>query len=100
MKTYHVYYMKPESFWELLRGDVLPTVKDLENTHTYLRSVEAEDLEGVFYRSQGEVWSPNGEANALIRVKGLRHTSMSVGDVVQEDGVYYAVAGCGFKELE
>lgn len=36
---------------------------------------------------QGEIWSPNGEANELIRSKGLFHTSMSVGDcAVDETG--------------
>jgi hypothetical protein len=37
-------------------------------------------------RFQGENWSPNGEARDLILAKGLRHTSMSVGDVIEDEG--------------
>ena len=31
---------------------------------------------------QGEDWSPTGEARELIATKDVRHTSMSVGDIV------------------
>lgn len=38
---------------------------------------------------QGENWSPNGEARSLIEEKGLIHTSMSMGDIVQIDKRYF-----------
>lgn len=99
-KLYRVYYMKPGSFRKFNCGDVLPKVWNLDRTHTFLRSVEAGNLEEVFVACQGEIWSPQGEANGFIRARGLAHTSMSVGDVVEdENGVFHAVAGMGFKEL-
>lgn len=84
-----IYYMTEAQFREGSMGvkwcrekNFLPNPADLTKTHVHLRNIEAKDLEDVFYQQQGEVWSPNGEARDLIRGKGLRHTSMSVGDVV------------------
>jgi hypothetical protein len=63
-----------------------------------VKEVKATDLEEVFQMMQGEVWSPNGEARDLIRGLGLTHTSMSVGDFIEdEDGLCWKVQGCGFK---
>jgi hypothetical protein len=43
-----------------------------------------EYLEKLYLALQGECWSPNGEANSLVRrrMPGTAHTSMSVGDIV------------------
>lgn len=97
---YTVYYMKPDHFRTFIFGDVRPTIDTLKDTHVLLRVVKAESLEEVFWRMQGEIWSPNGEARELIQSKGLSHTSMSVGDVVcDEDENYHVVANVGFKQL-
>jgi hypothetical protein len=63
--------------------------------------LEAENLEDVFKKMQGEEWSPNGEARELILSKGVRHTSMSVGDVVYdvEADKYFEVDMIGFREI-
>ena len=70
-------------------------------THFPLMDVEAENLEDVYRIMQGEVWSPNGEARPLIEAAGLTHTSMSVGDVVENlaTGKFYTVDGIGFSEM-
>jgi len=85
---YRVWYMKPGFFRDGMMGfdwldgsGKLPDPADLGKTHVELKTVEASDLEQVFYQMQGEVWSPRGEARGLIASKGLQHTSMSVGDV-------------------
>mgnify|MGYP001052761794 CR=1 FL=1 len=52
-------------------------------THVYLKDVEAATLDDAYRKMQGSFWSPNGEANDLIRSKGLGHTSMSIGDVLR-----------------
>jgi hypothetical protein len=88
---YKVWYMRPEFFrdgilgveWLKERGKML-TLNTLTKTHIELGDFEATDLEDLFMKMQGEVWSPNGEAQPLIKAKGLRHTSMSVGDVAVE----------------
>lgn len=58
--------------------------------------------ESIYYRCQGEIWSPQGEANPLIRGNGLHHTSMSIGDVVYNHltGEWSRVAMCGFTPIK
>lgn len=98
--TYKVYYMRSEAFSRFIGGFETPRRATLDQTHVYLRDVEAADLDMVYYTSQGEVWSPNGEARDLILAKGLGHTSMSVGDVIEDpDGALWAVAPVGFTPL-
>ncbi len=96
---YRLYYMRPEWFRNGIMGQK-PDPRNLDRTHVFLREVEAPDLEQAWITSQGEVWSPNGEARGLIEAKGLQHTSMSVGDVaVDADGVAHVVASVGFERL-
>lgn len=58
-------------------------------------------LEIVYYRMQGEIWSPHGEMRDFIRACGLSHTSMSVGDVVysEAEDEFYSVSSGGFEVL-
>jgi hypothetical protein len=61
----------------------------------------ANNLEDVWMSMQkGEHWSPNGEARELIKSKGLKHTSMSVGDIfISPETIVYMVDMLGFKQL-
>lgn len=61
----------------------------------------ADDLDDVYYRMQGDVWSPNGEMRDFIRILKLSHTSMSVGDVIYsiKEDKFYRVDNAGFSEL-
>ncbi len=101
MTVYTVYYMKPDSFRRFNFGQEFPTLDELYDTHQQVRVLRADDMEDVFQRMQAEVWSPNGEQRERIRVLGLEHTSMSVGDVVYERPTdkHFVVAPCGFKEI-
>jgi hypothetical protein len=99
MANYRVWYMRPEHFRDGMCGLNRPTVATLSDTHIFLRDVEATDLEHCYYNSQGEIWSPMGEARELIRSKGLQHTSMSRGDVIELDGRFWLVASFGFEDL-
>jgi len=57
--------------------------------------------EDAYAFMQGNVWSPEGEARGLIEDLGLKHTSMSVGDVIEDtDGNFYFVDICGFKSID
>lgn len=97
---FQVYYSRPEHFGALISGMMPPDLDRLDETHVWLREIEAKSLDDVFYQCQGEIWSPNGEATTLILAKGLRHTSMSVGDVVADsDGRFWACAFIGWTEL-
>lgn len=111
MKTkFAVWYMRPDFFRDGIMGvdwlrkqGMMPDPANLERTHIHLKDLEleggAQQLERVFRDMQGEVWSPNGEAMGLIEAKGLRHTSMSMGDIVVVDGRAHIVDRFGFAEL-
>ena len=102
---YRVHYAKPEAKRELLMGFNWPQSQVIlrcprEETHVFLKEVEAEGPWEVFQSMQGEVWSPNGEARALIEEKGLWHTSMSVGDLLEdEQGRFFFCDSFGWREL-
>ena len=100
MATYHVLYRRDPNF----RFDPNLTVDNIGKTHVLLKFVEAKDLEDLFFIMQGENWSSGegqAEAQALIRRKGLSHTSMSVGDAAycREEHKLYQVDFCGWKEV-
>lgn len=84
------------------------SVKTLKETHSLLGTLACENsemqvnsyLEKLFWEFQGENWSPFGEANNLIKSKGLFHTSMSVGDVIKIRHSYYVVCPFGFREIK
>jgi hypothetical protein len=96
---YSVYYSKPD--FDFMLNDNL-TVEEIESrkTHVQVTVIDGDSLENVFFKMQGEVWSPRGEARGLIEALGLRHTSMMVGDVIKDpEGVYYQVDHFGFREI-
>lgn len=107
MKSWDVYFMKPDYVQNGIIGhawckenNCLPDRRALGKTHAYLKMVEAEGLNDLFNKMQGEQWSPNGEARKLIEEKGLNHTSMSTGDVViDEEGTVWMVDLIGWKTL-
>lgn len=104
---YQVYYMHPKFFRYGIMGmsflqerGLVPAVDKLDRTHIHLGEFEATDLDALFTKMQGEVWSPKGEARPLIEQKGLRHTSMSVGDVAVTPGGHAWICDTfGWKEL-
>jgi hypothetical protein len=108
MKTFSIYYMTPEFFRDgsmgfafLKKHGLLPALGALDRTHTFLRNLEARDLEDAFGKMQAEVWSPNGEAAGIIETNGLAHTSMCVGDIAVDHDTWVAhmVDSFGFTPL-
>jgi len=101
-----VWYMKASFFRDgnmghewLEEQGLVPTLATLEQTHTLVGTLDIDNPEEAWQMMQGEFWSPRGEANSFIRELGLRHTSMSVGDIVQKDDTLFLVDGIGFKKL-
>jgi len=96
---YNIWYMKPEfTRWGMLgylylkNQGKLPSPLLPEETHVFVKTLdvpEGQNLDYIFREMQGEVWSPNGEARELIRSKGLDHTSMCIGDMAEDHGVFY-----------
>ncbi len=75
------------------------TVKDLTKTHALIGKIKETNLDKIFMLMQGENWSPNGEANDLIRRSGSGHTSMSVGDIIVINGKMSMVDPSGFQSI-
>jgi len=98
-----IWYQRPELFGRVAGfakdPDIEIDINDLSKTHILLGSVCEADPERLYGLLQGERWSPNGEARDLIRSKGLRHTSMSVGDIVVNYQGTHIVDSVGFKTL-
>jgi len=89
---YSIYAYK--GTWERL------SVTDLDKTHVMLKEIDAPDRDEAWVAMQGENWSPQGEARELIKSKGLTHTSMSIGDILQdEDHRYWVANDHGWAEL-
>jgi hypothetical protein len=97
---FKVYYAAVPAQPILFHVDQPFSVGLLPVTHRFVCELDVPRRENVFAQMQGEVWSPNGEARELIASLGLHHTSMSVGDVVQDDdGVHWMCADLGWQRL-
>lgn len=104
MNTFLVYYYKTledERVRSLLWGENKANLSELDQTHTFVCLLQSDDLEAVFYKMQGENWSPHGEARRVIEGAGTYHTSMSVGDVVYvvETHNWLQVMDRGFAQI-
>lgn len=97
-KMYAVYYKYEPNF----REDKNLSERNYLNTHTFLMFVTAKNLDEVFYKCQGEVWSPRGEGKSTIKRLGLKHTSMCIGDLIRDMNTHilYEVASEGFREIQ
>jgi hypothetical protein len=105
---YSVYYMKSEFFSVGVKGydwlkqhNRVPNIADLNASHVHLTDLDADDLQDVYLKMQGESWSPMGDARGLIASKGARHTSMAVGDIaIDRNSCFaYLLDRTGFKFL-
>jgi len=101
-----IWYQTPETHdrrrgAEIING-ILPDPDNLHKTHRMVGKVDAnvDELELIFMRMQGEIWSKHGEASQWIRQLGLAHTSMMVGDVVRfANGDSYYCAAEGWTKI-
>ena len=73
--------------------------RDLSSTHQLIAVDDELDLEKLFKLYQGENWSPNGEAKELVISLGLQHTSINIGDIVQQGDNYYFCDVIGWAKL-
>jgi len=99
MPRFDVFYQKAKR--DLEHGEMPVDMDSLVRNYQCLKvGFEAKDMEDVFWKMQGENWSPNGEARDEILRLGLSHTSMSVGDVIlNEAGELWFCADMGWKRL-
>lgn len=90
---------KQESICHAAYNGWTPDIKQLHLTHVLIGKIQATELETIFAIMQGECWSPNGEANELIRRLGADHTSMSIGDVIKIVGEVWICRPFGFEQI-
>jgi hypothetical protein len=68
--------------------------------YTQVAKVNCDNLEEVYFRMQGDIWSPRGEARPIIKELGIHHTSMSVGDLIKDSrNRYWITAPIGFFQV-
>ncbi len=97
MPIFRVLYRRFPTFRD---SDPPLTQEDLPTTHIFVCEVEAEHLDDLYRQMQAERWSPHGEARPLIARLGLGHTSMSIGDVAQDEaGRSYECLFWGWREI-
>lgn len=101
-----IWYAKDDYFRDLSLGlkfakeqGINITPDTISQTHVLVGTVAETDPNKIFHMMQGEMWSPNGEARAMIGNSAARHTSMSVGDVIATNGRWVMVDRFGFSDL-
>jgi hypothetical protein len=95
---YQIWYMKP-SFLRGLVGSS-PDPNNLSAPHVHLKDIEADNQEDALSRMRAENWPPNGEARDLLQNKGLQHRTMTIGDVLVDEGdAVYLLTAIGFSLL-
>ena len=102
MPRYQILYARRPTFHASGEiGTARLTVTEMQSTHVRLCDVQADSLDDAWCQMQAERWSPNGEARPLLERLGLNHTSMSVGDVIQdEDGTHWECLDLGWRPIE
>jgi hypothetical protein len=102
MPRYQIFYARRPTFHPSgAFGIPRLTVAAMRLSHVRLCEVEADSLDDAWRQMQAENWSPNGEASGIIQILGLSHTSMSVGDVIQdEDGIHWECLDLGWRPIE
>src|SRR5262245_34613927 len=100
-----VWFTKPQFSLGLMLCYIQTVLKsirqreDLKKTHVHVVDLEADSLDEVFSRmQQGTAWASNAQARRLMNAKGLKHSSMSVGDIIIWEDQGYMVVDCGFSE--
>ncbi|MEZ9709329.1 hypothetical protein AB4254_11675 [Vibrio breoganii] len=111
---YEIFYTKPHFFVDASLGlqglqriredfgkDVDNDLKEHYVSLGIIKTSEVIELT-IFPLMQGHTWSPKGEAFEFIKEKGLKHTSMSVGDVIKgvKSGNCYMVDMFGFSLIQ
>lgn len=101
MLFYSIFYARRPTFRPSGQIPVPPLkVSHLDFTHAYVCTVRATTMADAYCKMQAENWSPNGGAKPLIQSFGLRHTSMSVGDVLRTpNNIYWECTDDGWVPI-
>jgi hypothetical protein len=83
----------------MTKQGVMPTPDSVPDNYTLIGKIRETNPDKIFHMMQGEIWSPEGQANDMIRASGTGHTSMSVGDIIHVGNKWLMVDRFGFHEL-
>lgn len=83
----------------MAKQGVLPTPETVPDNYVLIGKMRETNPDKIFHMMQGEIWSPEGQANNMIRSSGTGHTSMSVGDIIKVGNKWLMVDRYGFQDL-
>jgi hypothetical protein len=83
----------------MTKQGIMPTPDSVPDNYTLIGKIRETNPDKIFHMMQGEIWSPEGQANAMIRSSGTGHTSMSVGDIIHVGNKWLMVDRYGFHAL-
>jgi hypothetical protein len=83
----------------MTKQGVMPTPDSVPDNYTLIGKIRETNPDKIFHMMQGEIWSPEGQANDMIRSSGTGHTSMSVGDIIHVGNKWLMVDRYGFHAL-
>jgi len=75
-------------------------VNDLSSTHSMIGTLGETDPEAVFSMMQSESWDTDNAAENMLNQLGVRHSSMTTGDVVVVDKVAHVITNNGIVQKD
>lgn len=101
-----IWYWKENLGNEMMKGydylkstNRLPDPTNLAATHVLIGNVAETNEDIVYSMMQAEVWSPQNQADDMIKSLGVGHTGMSVGDIIVKGNDVLMVDKTGFVNL-
>lgn len=88
-----------QGFESLKKENKLPNPNNLEATHVLVGSVAETDPNKIFSMMQAEIWSPQNQAEDMIKKLGAGHISMDIGDIIVTGNQVLLVDKKGFVNL-
>jgi len=96
-----IWFTKAKNFFCFNQGE-MPIKETLCETHGFLGEILETDLDEIYRIMQEDVWSPNGDGQALLDWEEVAHASMCIGDVIVIGSRAWVCSDCseGWKEIE
>ena len=83
----------------LAKHNKMPKPENISDNYVLIGKIAETNLDKIYMKMQGEMWSPRGQARSMIRSSGTGHTSMSMGDIVKIGGKFMMVDRFGWHDI-
>ncbi len=101
-KTFEVYYQKASDRMDFFNEREIK-IEEIEETHCKVADVTATNLDKVYAIMNKAGVEPNPLANddgqSMLEAKNIKHTSMSINDIIHVDGEWFQCAFLGWNKL-